>query len=282
MAHTAKVGSVEILSLLDVPDWHLPQFFPSAPPDLWETYQSLYPTALCDGTSICISATAYLVRSAGRTMLVDTGLGPGPHQRIGNQRGRLLDDMRGAGVQPEEIDTVIITHLHFDHVGWNAQAGPAGVSPTFPNARYLVPQKDWELYRSPAEAEKRAYLGATVALYQQGRVDLVDGEQTVTPDVTLVPTPGHTPGHQAIMVVSGNERAAIIGDAAHTPAQVQETHWSPNADHDPVLSSQTRSRMFAQYEADHTLLCAGHFPHPGFGYLTRVGNRRLYRALPGS
>src|SRR5437762_9181764 len=115
MAHAVQVGKVEIVSLLDVDHWKLAGFFRAVNPDpgLWEQYREIYPEALCDGTSICTSATAYLVRTGDRTILVDTGLGPGPHQNIGGATGRLLEDMRSHNLQPADVDLVIITHLHY-------------------------------------------------------------------------------------------------------------------------------------------------------------------------
>lgn len=279
MAHRTTVGNVEILSLMDVGDWHLPQFFKTVDPATWEAYRAIYPEAQCDGSSICTSATSYVLRTGGKTILVDTGVGPGPHARIGGQEGRLVAEMQASGIAPGDVDLVVVTHLHFDHVGWNATQDGRDFLPTFPNARYLLPQKDWRHYNQAEQREKTPYLDGTRLLYRLGKVDLVDGEKLVTDDVTLLPTPGHTPGHQAVLVQSSGERAVIIGDAAHTPAQVQETDWSPGADVDPVQSSKTRAALFAKVEDEQMLLCAGHFPHPGFGYLTRLEGRRIFKAL---
>jgi glyoxylase-like metal-dependent hydrolase (beta-lactamase superfamily II) len=279
MAHSVQVGNVEILSLLDVDDWTLPNFFPSVPTDVWDSYRTLYPDALRDGGSIFTTATAYAVRSAEQTILVDTGLGPGPHERIGGQSGQLLVELRSQGIAPEDVDLVVTTHMHRDHVGWNGIASATGVQATFPRARYLTPKADWEHYSQPDVLERSPYLQATMALYEQGRIELVADEHVVNRDVTLVPTPGHTPGHQAVFVASQGERAAIIGDMAHAPPQVQESDWAPSADLDPELARQTRKRMFDRIEADHTLLCAGHFPHPGFGHLVRLADKRVFQAL---
>ena len=153
------------------------------------------------------------------------------------------------------------------------------MQPTFPHARYLAPRADWDYYVEPERLERAAHLQGTLALFRAGLVDLVEGEQPVGPNVTLLPTPGHTPGHQAVVVTSQGERAAIIGDMAHTPPQVEETEWTPNADVEPERARATRARMFDRIEADHTLLCAGHFPHPGFGYLVRLNGRRVFQSV---
>jgi len=281
MAHLTRVGDVEVLSLLDVGEWKLGNFFPTVPADVWEEYRAIYPDALCDGNAICTSATAYAVRVSSSVILIDTGLGPGPHERIGGQSGQLLDELKSLGIRPDDIEMVIITHMHRDHVGWNAlPAGHGEVTPTFPHAQYVLPKKDWDYYTQPDVLERSPHLQGTVALYQKGLVDMADGEYAVNRYLTLLPTPGHTPGHQAVMITSNGERAAIIGDMAHTPPQVQETDWTASADADPELSRETRKRVFDRIEADHALLCAGHFPHPGFGYLQRLNGRRIFQPLP--
>lgn len=284
MAYVVRVGEVEIISLLDVGDWKLDAFFPSVPDDEWERYRALYPEALCAGRAICTSATAYAVRAGGSIILVDTGLGPGPHEGVGGQAGQLLVELRSEGISPVDVNTVVFTHLHRDHVGWNGLASGREVRAVFPNARYLVPKKDWEYYSPPEMRDRTFYLDGTRALYDQGLVDLVDGERSLGSHLALFPTPGHTPGHQAVLVASQGERAAILGDLAHTPPQVEETGWLSRAEVDPELSCITRRRVFDRLEAEHTLLCAGHFPHPGFGYLVRSGGRRMFQAatLPAS
>ncbi|MBI4497730.1 MAG: MBL fold metallo-hydrolase [Chloroflexi bacterium] len=275
------VGNVEIVALLDaVMIFPLERFFPSVPPEAWAPVISQYPNAFADTTRLRTNATGYVVRSQGRTILVDTGLGPGPHEFLGGARGNLLVDMESKGVRPEAIDLVVITHLHFDHVGWNATVVGEAVRPTFPHARYLIPQVDWEHYRRPEVFAQSSYIQHTViALHELGLVDLVAGERAVTDELTIIPTPGHTPGHQSLLVQSQGQRAAITGDVAHSPAQVEHPDWSPGADIDPAQSRQTRHRMFDRIEAEGALMAACHFPNPGFGRLVRLEGRRVFQAL---
>ncbi len=139
------VGNVEIVSLLDTVmqfDWKM--FFPNNSPADFDPYRDKYPDSHGEG-KFQTYAHCYALRSQGRTILCDTGLGPGPIAWLGGIRGRLLDDMRDKGVQPEEVDIVVFTHLHGDHVGWNLTPDHRA---TFPNARYLVPQADWDFYAS--------------------------------------------------------------------------------------------------------------------------------------
>ncbi|MEK7217148.1 MAG: MBL fold metallo-hydrolase [Chloroflexota bacterium] len=131
MSVSVFVGNVEIVPLLDVDGWHLAGFFPSAPRDQWAAYRQRYPGSLCDGEGgICVAATDFVLRSDGKTVLVDTGVGPGPHARLGGRSGQLLEDLQRHGIAPGDIDIVVITHLHFDNVGWNAIEGPDGYRET--------------------------------------------------------------------------------------------------------------------------------------------------------
>ena len=172
---------------------------------------------------------------------------------------------------------VIFTHLHPDHVGWSQTADNA---PTFPNARYWIPQGDWDFFTKPEVVSQNPHIGAAVLpLKEDGLVDLFSGEKAITSELTTYPTPGHTPGHTSIIVSSAGERAIITGDLAHHPAQVDRTEWRPGVDGDPAQAAETRSKVFDQLEADGLLAAICHFPDPGFGKLVRLGGKRVWQAL---
>jgi glyoxylase-like metal-dependent hydrolase (beta-lactamase superfamily II) len=270
---SVKVGNVEIVQLLDV-SFAFPYsaFFPAVPAEKWPPYQQLYPRSSRDG-NFATNAQAYAVRSGGRTVLVDTALGPNPP--FGGP-GQLLNDMKAKGVDPAAIDTVVFTHLHVDHVGWNLQDG----KPVFPRARYMAPEADWTFFTQESQRAQNAHIAAQVEPLQKlGLLDLVSGERTLTPELTIVPTPGHTPGHQSIAVVSAGERAFITGDVAHHPAQVNETEWNSGFDGDPATAAATRKRVMERLEQDGSLAVICHFPAPGYGRIVREGGRRIFRAL---
>ena len=268
------VGNVEIVALLDA-DFGPPfaGAFPSIDADAWGPYKAQYPRS-GSGDSWQTNAQAYLLRSDGETLLVDTGLGPGPHGE--GEPDHLLDELGAAGVAPEDVQRVIFSHLHGDHVGWTVRDGEL----VFPNARHLVPEADWTYFRDESRSSKHPHLAAQVEpLETKGAMELVSGEQDVTSEVSLMPTPGHTPGHQSIVISSGGERAVLISDVAHHPAQLHETDWCAGFDEDSVESVATRAKLFEQIEADGSLVAACHFPHPGFGHFVRVEGKRVFRAL---
>jgi len=157
---TLTVGKVEITVLHDAEVASpFDQSFPDVPAEAWEPYLKRYPEAFIGGNSRRTHFECYLVRSQGRTLLVDTGLGtsqtnPGTvDQMFGGTQGNLLAELQSAGYQPGDIDTVFLTHLHLDHVGWNmTQSGGLG-EPTFPNARYIAHEADWAAFNTPKDSE---------------------------------------------------------------------------------------------------------------------------------
>lgn len=275
---TIRIGNVEILHLSDgILEFDLCNFFPTIPGESWHDYAS----HLTPEHKVRFNLGSYLIRSDGRTILVDTGLGPRPADTPDVPWGQLLRDFADKGVRPEEIDMVVMTHLHRDHVGWNLTAdGPRWV-PTFPNARYWCSTKDWETSHRP-DVQPQRYPNAPTCVWplaDLGLVELMDGEHTLTRDLTAVPTPGHTPGHMSILVSSQGERALVLGDAAHSPVQLQEPDWVSRADMDPELTRQTRRALLDRLEREEIVVAAGHFEAPGFGRIVRLEGRRYWRGL---
>ncbi len=271
------VGNVEIVSLLDTPmEFPWEAFFPRNDRSDFDPYTDTYPGSYA-GDKFRTYAHCYALRSQGKTVLVDTGVGPGPVAFLGGIRGRLVEEMHAKGVPPESVDVVLFTHLHSDHVGWNLTADNV---PIFPKARYLVPQLDWDYFTASDVASQNPQIGASVLpLKGIGVLDLFSGEKAVTPELTTYPTPGHTPGHTSILVSSADEKAIITGDLAHHPAQVGRTEWCSGADGDPAQAVQTRNKVFDQLEADGLMAAICHFPDPGFGKLVRLEGKRVWQAL---
>ena len=276
-ANTITIGNVTVTSLSDGRMEFAPsEFFPTIPAEAWGPYRD----PLTPEGNIALNVGSFLLRSEGRTVLVDTGLGGSDAGMTGAVFGLLMDDMRDKGVRAEEVDLVVITHLHRDHVGWNLVRDEGAVRPTFPNARYLVPKADWDLFTRRDGMAAFAYIREQVTpLEGLGVLELIDGEQTVTGELTTLPMPGHTPGHTGVLISSQGERGVILGDAAHHPAQVQETDWSPRADTDPDLSRVTRRQLMDRMERDGAVAASGHFPAPGFGRLVRLKGRRYWQTL---
>jgi glyoxylase-like metal-dependent hydrolase (beta-lactamase superfamily II) len=268
---SVKVGNAEIVSVLDA-EFSFPYggAYPSIPPEQWAPYRQVYPSCWTDEGGWCTNGQAFVIRTAGQTVLVDTGVGPGGMG--GGPPGNLLNEMRAKGVDLGAIDLVVFTHLHGDHTGWAVHEG----KPLAPNARYFAPEADWALLGSGGVFPPKE---AISPLLDSGKLELVSGEKSLTPEVTLLPTPGHTPGHQSVLIVSAGQRGIILGDVFNHPAQVQETSWNAGFDSNPEQAVATRQRVFDRLEQDGSVIAAGHYPHPGLGRLVRENGKRLFREL---
>jgi glyoxylase-like metal-dependent hydrolase (beta-lactamase superfamily II) len=275
---TIHIGNVEILSLSDgLLEFDLCNFFPTIPEEHWRPYES----HLTAERHVRFNLGSYLIRADGRTILVDTGLGPKPAEMPEAPWGILLDEFTAHGVRPEEVDMVVMTHLHRDHVGWNLRSQDGQYTPTFPNARYWMSTKDWEACHQP-EVQRDRFPNAPTCVWplaELGLVEFMAGEHALTHELTALPTPGHTPGHMSILITSQGERALILGDVAHNPAQVHETDWVSRADMDPEVTKTTRRALMERLEREGIVVAVGHFPAPGFGKIVRLEGRRYWQGF---
>ncbi len=274
MSNQLTIGNVTVLP---VPDTGVSgsrtYMFPQITEEQWEPWQHY----LNPRGNLRMNIGTFVVRSEGKTILVDTGLGN--KAREGYPPGNMLGNLAEAGVKPEDVDMVVITHLHIDHVGWNTIRRGDAWAPTFPKARYLIAREEWEHFTQPAQVEALEYMRDSVLpLDGTGQLDLVEDTHRVTAELTLVPSPGHTPSHVCVAIVSGAERAMIIGDMAHHPVQLTETAWSVAFDLDPKMAAETRAKMVERMERENATVIGGHFPPPGIGRLVRLGERRVWQA----
>ena len=264
---TIRVGDVEITSLTDFEGgfFRLDQVFPGVRAEQWEPYLSRHPWAFADRYTLRGRVGSYLLRSPGHTVLVDTGVGP----QATTGGGRLLRELEEAGAEPDDVDIVFLTHLHGDHLGWSVK--PDG-EPVFAEARYVTQAQEWEV--------SAPYLGPPItALDDLGVLDLLDGEEPVTDELTAIPTPGHSAGHASLLVSSGGEQALIAGDAITHPAQATEPTWNIPFDTDKEQSAFTREMLFEWLESEGMIVAAGHIPGSGFGRIVREEGRRYWKTL---
>jgi glyoxylase-like metal-dependent hydrolase (beta-lactamase superfamily II) len=272
-----RIGNVEVLPMLDA---ILPNPLDEALPTLSPAERAVAARDLnvVDGM-LLLPVTCYLVRSAGRSILVDTGIGRRP--RGVWPPGALAERMADAGVRPDDVDIVVNTHMHVDHVGWNTVDDERGPRPWFRSAHYLVQQDEWSHWQPVlAMGSAPAHLVECVApLFDLASVALVSADAAITPEVSFTPLPGHTPGHVGVRIDSVGERAVIIGDASHHLAQLAHPEWSPTWDADPTAAARTRARLFDDVESSGALVAAGHWPGDGIGRIVRLNDRRVFAVL---
>ena len=280
MADRTRIGDVDIMGLIDMePPANPPtNFFRDTVAEDWDPYRAEY---LEPNGTMQLYYGCFVLRSPGKTVLVDTGIGAGPFPTRENKRGELMDQLASHGLGPEDIDVVALTHLHPDHVGWNLTSEDGAIKATFPKAQYLVPRGDWDHFTQPKAMADNPYMAESVVpLEGLGIMELIDGEHSITPEITTLPTPGHTPGHVCIMVTSQGQKGLVTGDVLTTPVQVSETGWNGWVDIDKEQSARTREALVDRMEREGIVVAAGHFrPRQHFGRVVRLQGRRYWQAL---
>jgi glyoxylase-like metal-dependent hydrolase (beta-lactamase superfamily II) len=278
-ARSLTVGTVQVTAVCDVTaDFPAPlgRAFPMVAPAAWAPWRRRHPEAFGGTDRWRLRDWCFVVRARDRVVLVDTGVGdagtPGADW-IGTP-GRLPEELAAAGVEPDEIDLVVLTHLHLDHIGWNLAWDGDRARPRFGRARYLVQRADWELFAREGDEDDRAAFQRCVApLRELGVAELLDGDRALGPELGLLHTPGHTPGSQSLLVRSGGDALLCWGDVANHPAQVGRPDWGPASDVQPELAAATRRRLLDEVEAGRGWLAPAHFPEP-FGTVERAEGAR--------
>ena len=238
--------------------------FHEAPADEWQPH-----VPLDEHGNVTLSLACLLVRVGDRRILVDTGFGLVSGRP---QVGHLVESLAALGVSPSDIDTVVVSHAHGDHIGGASAGSGDAARPAFGSARYWLGQADWDHFSQPDVLASRAGLDVKLLpLHHAAVLDLADGEQEVAPGVRLLPLPGHTPGHMGVAFTSGQEMAIYVGDLIHHPFQVEHPEWSPTFDSLPPISRATRTQLLERARRDHSLVLTYHLPWPGRGHVTTEG-----------
>jgi glyoxylase-like metal-dependent hydrolase (beta-lactamase superfamily II) len=280
-SRTLAIGSVQVTAVCDVVgDFPAPlaRAFPRVEAAAWAPWRRRHPDAFGGADRWRLRDWCFVVRSRDRVVLVDTGVGgPGtPGASWIGTPGRLPAELAAAGVEPEEIDLVVLTHLHLDHVGWNLAWDGDRPRPRFPRARYLVQRADWELFAARPAETRVAFDRCVRPLQDLGVVELLDGDRVLSGELSLLHTPGHTPGSQSLLVRSGTAAVLCWGDVANHPAQVGRPDWGPASDVLPQVARATRRRLLERVETEAMWLAPAHFPEP-FGTLSRDGGGRRWQ-----
>jgi glyoxylase-like metal-dependent hydrolase (beta-lactamase superfamily II) len=188
-------------------------------------------------------------------------------------RSDFLSDLASAGFEPEAIDFVLCTHLHFDHVGWNTRLVDGKWVPTFPNARYLFGRREYEHWKMLKDTHGYHDLNhmydAVQPVVDAGLVDLIEPSHSICPEIKLRPTPGHTPGHVSIGIESRGKRAIVTGDMMHNPIQLERPDDTARFDMDQVKARRTRIEFIDELVNTDVFVIGSHFSDPTGGWIVR-------------
>ncbi|MBL6080946.1 MBL fold metallo-hydrolase [Belnapia sp. T18] len=260
------IGQVTVTKLVELEATGGSRFLlPQATPEEVRKIDWLVPDFADEAGRLRLSIHALVVEAPGRRILVDTCLGNDkqgrkiPHWNA--RQSRFLEEMAEAGFPPESIDTVLCTHLHVDHVGWNTRLVEGRWMPSFPNARYLFGRREFEHWSAGAggEAQAAVFADSVQPIVEAGLHELIEADHRLCPEVRLVPSFGHTPGHVSVAIESGGERGFITGDIAHHPCQLAHPHWNSTADADPAQAEATRREVFGGLAGTPVLVIGTHF-----------------------
>ncbi|MFD8973124.1 MULTISPECIES: MBL fold metallo-hydrolase [Streptomyces] len=235
-----------------------------------------------DSDSAVMALQSWVLRSGGRTVLVDTGVGDGrerpdsPH--FHRRQDGFLGRLERAGIRPEDVDVVVNTHLHTDHVGWNTRDVAGEWVPTFPNAEYLVPAAD-DFHYGPRngygnglqEEDRLVYEESVAPVHRAGQVRLWEGVHRIDGNLTLEAAPGHTPGSAVLRLASGGDRAVFVGDLLHSPVQLLEPSCASCFCLDPGGAAVSRRRILERAADERELVVPAHFGGAGAAEVRREG-----------
>ncbi|WP_338550176.1 MBL fold metallo-hydrolase [Roseovarius phycicola] len=272
-----RIGVIEIWRALDLygPFLAPEELFPTAGRDVAHVIETHVPGGVCAKTGgLLMPVQGFLLKTPDHVILIDTCVGnhktapsfPDWHQRDDT---RFLAGLTAAGIGPGDVDYVLCTHLHVDHVGWNTQLVDGRWVPTFPNAKYLLPKADEPYYRENAQA---MYQESILPVVEAGQAEFVEGAHALGDHVTLMPTPGHTAGHVSVLIKDGSKEAIITGDAIHSAAQCWHPEWHFKFDQDAEQAVASRRALLeAACEADRRVL-GTHFQLPSIGRVRAKGD----------
>ena len=261
-----NVGRVKITKIVELETvGHTRFILPHASKEEVQKLPWLIPHFATEEGRLKMSIHTLVVETPSRRIVVDTGLGNDKEGRNvptwNNRKTPFLEIMTAAGFPPDSIDTVLCTHLHVDHVGWNTRLENGRWVPTFEKARYLFGRSEYEYWRDhSAEPDKAAIFHDSVKpIMDAGKADLVASDARICDELALIPTPGHSPGHMSVLIRSDGEEGLLTGDVAHHPCQMAHLDWSSTADSDPVQSTATRRDLFSRFADRPVLVIGGHF-----------------------
>lgn len=275
------VGNATITSVVEDEIEHIPPefFFPAGNAAAVRSHPWVLDHYADTDGNITLRVQALIVEHAGRTVLVDPCVGNFKTSELpfwNQQEWPFMDRFAAAGFTTDAIDTVVHTHLHADHIGWDTRPVDGAWVPTFPNARHLYTAGEMESVQ--AASDDPSYQESILPIVDAGLADIVPDDADLGAGLRLEPTPGHTPGHVSLWLESDGERALLAGDILHHPVQCAEPTWAEIGDVDTDLARAHRRRMLSTAAETGALFIAAHFPNRPAGRVRVDGD--VWRFVP--
>jgi glyoxylase-like metal-dependent hydrolase (beta-lactamase superfamily II) len=265
-----QIGDVKVTSIMETAD-RIPwaPLFPAETADHYKKYDWLVPRFVTPEGQIILAVQAFVLEIHGLRVVIDTCVGNGRGREVPqceDLQTAFLEDFKAAGLDPESIDTVLCTHLHFDHVGWNTRLENGRWVPTFPKARYLFGRKEWAYWhdalKEKGHVDVRHILDSVQPILDAGLADFVETDHRLMDEIWLEPSHGHTPGHVSVRVSSRGQEAIVTGDVFHNPIQLAEPEICSVGCVDKEMSRETRREFIKRYGETSVRLFAVHFNEP--------------------
>lgn len=284
-----SIGEIKIARVVEMegPMMRPTDLLPAVTSEILDAHRSwLEPHFLSSDGIFIMSIQSFVVRTDQHAILVDTCVGNDKQRNVpawSNLNLPYLRDLSVAGYAAEDIDVVLCTHLHVDHVGWNTRLINGQWVPTFPNARYLFTEQEWEFWSEKPDIQSynlASIEDSVLPVIESGQAEFVKRDYGIDDGAWLEFTPGHTPGHVALHLSSRGEGAVLAGDILHHPIQVAEPHLRAEyLDIDPVAAEATRLSFLKHYGDKDELVFGSHFANPSGGHIRTEGES--FRFLPG-
>lgn len=290
--HTGATWKIGQTSVTRIEELHGPSFRPAELFDNWdpevlkEHGHWLAPHFYQPATDqIVMSVHSWLIRTPHHTILVDACCGndkqrpASPHFHQLNEP--YLDRLKSAGVSPEEVDYVLCTHLHVDHVGWNTRLVDGRWVPTFPNAKYVFSLEElnfWDPAKNPhlPQEPRDVFTDSVLPVIAANQAQVVNMRDQLSDTLLIDPTPGHSPGHISLRLVSGQDEGIFTGDVMHHPIQIYRPEWNSRFCMDPQQAVTTRKQLLEHCAEHDSLIFPGHFGAPHAGHIRHNGQGFLF------
>lgn len=283
-----QIGDVTVSRLVEV--WkfsdHINMTIADATPDEVIAMRWLHPHYATPQGEQIMNFQGFVVQTPTLNVMLDTCIGNGRDRAFDvftNLNTSFLEDLGSLGLKPEDIDVVLCTHLHFDHVGWNTYWDGTQWAPTFPNARYLFGRKEFDAWAEMRSHEDhglhdvRHFADSVDPIMARGLADLIDTDHRISEELWVEPSHGHTPGHIHLCIESKGERGVITGDLMHHPIQTALPHRPARFDMDPPAGKKTRMDFVDKYKDSGVLVIGAHFADPTAGWIrTEGGGTRFF------